>query len=505
MSFIAKQTRFLPFQGVKLQPNPLAEECGGLNAFCQVAEQQDTLAFQMHAFETDEQVTDGEFDSGTTLTNWTNTGWLELNANFIFNPFSTLAILQQNNVLAVNNFYRITIDYELVGISSINIAETNAGWSNATIFQNFTQNDPNKTIRTTFTLYREALATHLILTAIGNAATNGVARIYSISVIEIGTPSDYTIEALDLDGVVQGTIPTADISQVENVLIINSIWNKLSLTNGCFQFRVTSAYDIFNDTFADNLGWILINTTITGGVLTFNSASSGISYIDVLQVGTTYSITYDVVNFTSGSVRVQAGNTQGILRTGNGTFVETLTCTSWGRVLFGFTAGSDLDVDNVVVSKVNNIDGFSECFDLQDSHDCTKLLKWKNEENIMGFDYSTDYEHSIRLLARRTRARYPNEDKLVGLSSAGLKTLDYAELRKTRVVELWYAREWVFDAIAGAFMHDESIYDGIDYILKDPLEPEEINDGKEGYKYRGLMKAEIELDEKDQNLINRNE
>lgn len=502
MSFIGKQTAFPSYQGVKILPKQLAEDCGGLNAFCQPVEQADVLAFQMHAFESSEQVTDGVFQDVSDLNNWTNTGW-GLNPNFISNEFLTVSILQQNNVFTVNNFYRITIDYELVNVSQVLLGRTSTSYAGFVAIKAFVNSSPDKTIRTTFTVYWEADAPHLILAGFGNPASSGSARIHSISVIEIGAPTDYTIEAIDLDGVVQGTIPSADISQVERNIVINSLWSNMSLANGCYQLRITSAYDVFNDTLDDNLGWFLVRVTIAGGVMVYNDASSGLAYIDVLEIGATYSVQFDVVNYVSGSVTMQAGNTSGTLRNANGTYTETVTCTGWGRLLFGFASG-DLDIDNITASKVNNIDGYSECLNLKSSHACTKLLKWKNEENIMGFDFSNNFEHSMRILARFNGTSFPT-DRLTGLSSAGLKTNDYSELRKLRVVELWYAREWVHDSIAGAFVHDSSLFDGIDYTLDEDYEPEPPNDGKEGYKYRGLMKGTLELDKKDQNLINRNE
>ena len=504
MSFIAVQSRFLPYQGVKILPKPIAEDCGPLNAFCQIVEQNDALNFQFQAWETDELLTDGNFDELSVISVWILDIWRLFSNNYIsIGAQNQTAIAIQQSILTASSYYKIVIDYTLIGNCEMQINESPAGIADRSLVKLY--RNTSGTIRTTDTFYFVATTTNVILNGEVFAASSEI-RVHSISVVQIATPSNYTIHALDLDGATQGTLPAADISQIGQTLIVQSLWDSLSLAAGCYQLRVTSAYSIFEDTFATDQGWIFSNTSITIGSGVMSAILGGFAYIDVLEIGATYQISYDVVNYVKGTVKLQAGNTNGTGRVANGTYVETLECTGWGRLLFAFIAGApgvDLDIDNIVITKTGNIDGWSECFDLSASHDCSKLLKWSNDENIMDFDYTNNYQHSMRVKARFDGVRYPT-DRLNGLTSGGVSSVAYAALRKVKILDLDYAREWVHDAIAIAFMHDNSQVDSVEFGTEDDYEPETPNEGKAGYKYRGLIKGRLELSEKAQNLINRN-
>ncbi|PCJ57940.1 MAG: hypothetical protein COA65_08755 [Rhodospirillaceae bacterium] len=281
--------------------------------------------------------------------------------------------------------------------------------------------------------------------------------------------------------------------------------------------------NLFEDTFETDQGWTLFGGVTIAGAggptmrYTHAGAAGNAAFIDVLEVGTEYTVTYDILNYVSGTVRVRLGATDGITRSANGTFTETLTCTNVGRILFLFfpTAGAGvMDIDNVIVSKAVTagvaFDGQSECFDLQTSHDCSFLWVWSNDNRWGNFDYSvitggsiTNFEHKLRIICAFRGTKYPTE-RNIGEDSAGVKSVDYMSLRKTKLMDIDFAPDYIHDAIAAFFAHDTRTINGTSFVMDDEYEPSSPNESK--VLFKDLMNSTIEIQETTQaNLINRNE
>jgi len=163
-----------------------------------------------------------------------------------------------------------------------------------------------------------------------------------------------------------------------------------------------------------------------------------------------------------------------------------------------------------------HLDGESECYDLQTSHDCSVLLRWSNNESWGGFDYSTDidllggggvsldpFEHRLRIIAKFRGSKYPST-KIIGEDSAGGKTLDYSTMRKARILDVDFAPEYMHDAIAAFFEQDTRLINDESFTLLDEYEPSSPNDSRNIFK--DLMTSRSELEPTLQpNQINRNE
>ena len=109
---------------------------------------------------------------------------------------------------------------------------------------------------------------------------------------------------------------------------------------------------ITNGDFATTASWTAgANWSIAGGKATGAITNADLSQASVLVVGETYTIIYTVSDRTvggAGTVTVHAGATAGTGRTADGTYSETLACTT--NTTFKFTGtGFTGSVDNVYV------------------------------------------------------------------------------------------------------------------------------------------------------------
>jgi hypothetical protein len=114
---------------------------------------------------------------------------------------------------------------------------------------------------------------------------------------------------------------------------------------------------VVNGTFDTDTIWSRdTNWTIAGGVASANAAtvSQNIRQTIPLVIGKSYTVTYTISNYSSGSIKVYVGNgTNLTTRSANGTYTETVT-NAGNSVLYlipvtTFTG----DIDNVIVQQVN--------------------------------------------------------------------------------------------------------------------------------------------------------
>ena len=529
MPYLGVPTTYLPHQGVKFLGEGLNEECGNLNASCQIVEQTDPLAFQFLSWETADLLAGGNLDTIADFNSWVTTSSVIFNSTDklaeVSNGASAAGHLYQT-VFSAATAYKLVIDYELkvptTGQARIVFRQILvAPYTETIILEDILNSIGSK--RVTKTIYfisanpnQPIFSVHL--TRSGDVANK--VKLYSVHLVQIAQASSYTIAALNLAGVVQATLPASAITQTNQNIIVNGLWSEFGLADGCCQLRVTSAFNIFEENFSNGLSsfWQFDKE----GTFTFNAALAAMcavytgSYLtfaqvlNVFEVGATYTITYDVVNYTDGRVRVKCGTTNGTIRNANGTYTQTLVCNGNTTLRFDFipdAPGVHLCIDNITIKKGavgTDTDAMSECFDLATSHDCSKLIQWRNDEDIMNFVYLGNlFKHALRITSKWFGVKYPTE-RNIGLSSNGVKTMDYAALRKTRILDVHYAREWVHDALAVAFLHDEATIEGKEYIIEDDYEPTEPDNFVNG-KFYGLLKGRLEIQETEQNLINRNE
>jgi len=112
---------------------------------------------------------------------------------------------------------------------------------------------------------------------------------------------------------------------------------------------------VVNGGFDSNTIWSTgVGVTISSGAANFNTGSSGIELSQNIGIvaGYKYEVTYTILNYSSGSIRVNVGGiVYGSTKQANGTYTEYINATtSNGRIyLISYTGGFVGSIDNVVV------------------------------------------------------------------------------------------------------------------------------------------------------------
>ena len=155
-------------------------------------------------------------------------------------------------------------------------------------------------------------------------------------------------------------------------------------------------------------GW-----TISDGVAVASSATNGASIYQNagLVVGKTYEITYQVKDYTSGSVIARCGNAFGTARASNGFFTETVTCTTTSNIVIrSNAAGTTLAVDNVSVREMpvikwapHNLLTYSE--DPSSSLTSTNDASWTTSNTLTATAQSGNQTPYARVLQTFTQKR----------------------------------------------------------------------------------------------------
>lgn len=512
MSFIGKNTNYLDFGAVKINPFPKAVPCTTNNTFCQPTNQTDDIEFQFEVSESEDLTTAGVIGDST--------GWALFAIIGGASGFQSTAVvnnLTDKGILTINDFYKVTLtvaDYP-GGVLRV------GGGTGAAIFNQAISIRSNGTF-TAFFQYNEPAGDGDFIITADLEGQVGI-QVSGLSVTKISDISDYTVQIIDTeDSSVVDTVPTANLRLFENMMTVQFNWlNDLTVTNGCRAIRILNGTDIFQDNFTTDQGWVLGgDVTITGGVMNYDNGGlacppappsflCGATIDGIFTPGESYTITYTVSNIGTITLAVFCGDTPGTIRSTNGTFVETLICTNTSVLGFFFNGAAlnSVDIDNVTIKKENNIDGQSECYDLQTTHDCTLLFEWSNNESWGGFNYTTPsvgdaFVQRLRIESKFRGAKYPSQ-RNIGETSAGVKTMDYTSFRKARILDIHRAPDYIHDAIASMFMQDTRTVEDTSYVLVDEYEPSAPNDSR--VLWKDFMTARLELEQTDQTKqINRN-
>ena len=179
------------------------------------------------------------------------------------------------------------------------------------------------------------------------------------STVSVSTTLNDTSEVWDFDGT---DIMLAEDPEDEGFweegsnLVLNHSFEDLGselVTNG--DFSQIGSERITNGDFALNSNWNINDTfEITNGRLhcvsdgSFQYAGQG----SIFEVGKTYKLTFDIVDYTSGSIRIRpSGQSPFNTYNANGTYTEYITATD-ATLLIERNSACDLFVDNVSVKEV---------------------------------------------------------------------------------------------------------------------------------------------------------
>lgn len=512
MSFIGKVTSFLDFGAVKINPFPKPVPCTTNQTFCQPTEQFDDIAFQFEVSESVELITNGDFQPPTGANIWVFTGWTRFLTlgNFFAGQYAGVNSLSQKSILTSGDHYRVTLT-----VSNFSGGTLIVGGGTGSTIKNTVHTIRSNGTFTGYFLYFDPIGAGDFI--IQGSGTTGI-QVDDVSVIKVSGISDYDIEIINQEtGVVIDTVPVANMSLVENIITVDFKWqDDVTVTNGCRQIQIIDNTNLFEDDFSDNQGWTVeSNITFTGTIMLYTSVvfpkKAFIS--GVFVVGESYEFTMITSSMVGATVNIKCGETKGTVRSTNNTFVETLICTDSGTLTIEFLGplATTAGVDNLIIKQTNNIAGRSECYDLQDSHDCTLYFKWSNTESWGGFNYLATtgdadsgivpFEHRLRVEAKFRGTKYPS-NKLIGNNSAGTKSIDYSSFRKVNILDVHRAPDYIHDGLAAMFMQDNRTIEDVGYFLEEEYEASAPNDSVVIFK--DLMTSRSELQKtKQPNLINR--
>lgn len=201
------------------------------------------------------------------------------------------------------------------------------------------------------------------------------------------------------------------------------------------------------------------NVDVSDGDMTVtNSGVSAVTVLrkDVLCVGVEYTLTYTLTNMSVGdSFRFAAGSANGILRTADGSYTETITVTATNdqpqdlRFIFGLVGGLHaVFLSKFSIEAVTPIVTYTSVpFQLVDSDNCNGcsiLVEACGNGNQLNFGFDgSGFKPSIRLDGTLRGSGYPSTRTSYEYAT-GKRVVPYARLRKARSL-LFGAPEYVHD------------------------------------------------------------
>lgn len=145
------------------------------------------------------------------------------------------------------------------------------------------------------------------------------------------------------------------------------------------------------------------------------------------------------------------------------------------------------------------VDYESDCIVLKDSHPCTILLSWTNNENAYGFNYSDlSFVQYMRVEAKLWKAKHTDEKKEVFTDSAGNRTILYVRTSKEELLTVAEMPDYMHDALSVGRNHDTFTINGTGYVS------EETDYSPKWRNSSVLAPVELTVIKKAQNLVNSN-
>ena len=118
----------------------------------------------------------------------------------------------------------------------------------------------------------------------------------------------------------------------------------------------------------------------------------------------------------------------------------------------------------------------SDCLDLKETHECTKLIEYENTSNFDGIDYvggSPGPSFQLRIPAIFFEEQNPQEQEDAELSNGQIITLRQS-IQEKRLLEIGYLPPYMHRKIQKVLMHDSVLIDGDYWRKRDPYEPNPI-------------------------------
>jgi hypothetical protein len=448
---------------------------------------------------TNNVLTNGDFTSGGT--GWTVSGAWTYSFGWANSPGGGAGSIEQ--AIALTGFVEVTFGLEVNAGSMLLSSNLGLidfytfGGSKSVVFDATGMNNLN----------------FFFGTAAGGRIQNVIVRPIS---------SDVRVAALDSDGNFLDYI-TGPLTKTitDGFITFNIQWDPDDTDNGCYSLAVydpcqCSQFGFIGDDFDTPNQFVVSvggagNVDVSGGDMTVTN--SGVSAVTVLRqnvlcVGTEYTLTYTLTNMSVGdSFRFAAGTANGILRTADGTYTETITVTAANdnpqdlRFVFGFVGGLHAVVLNgFSIEAVTPIATYESVqFRLTDAADCancTVLVSacGNGDQFNFGFD-GTGFKPQIRLDGTLRGSGYPSTRTEYEYST-GKRVVPYARLRKARSL-LFGAPEYVHDFMQTLIAIDNVYINGALSYCEDSEYPTPSMDDNVDYSTVTMtFSAKTELTEK---------
>lgn len=396
---------------------------------------------------TNNVLTNGDFTSGGT--GWTVTGsWIYL-FGWARSPLSGGGNIQQ--AIALTGFVELTFGLE-VNVGSMVLS------SNLGIIDFYTFGGSKSVV---FDATGMTNINFFFGSAGGGALQNVIVRPIS---------SDVRVGVLNANDVFIDFIGSGITRTItDGFITFNIDWADIEPDLGCFKLAVydpcqCSQFGFIGDDFDTPNQFVVTvggdnNADVSGGDMTVtNSGVSAVTVVrrNVLCVGVAYEVTYTLTNMAVGDTfRLASGTANGILRTADGTYTETITVTATNdqpqdlRFVFGFVGGLHaVTLNGFSIEAVEPIITFESVqFQLTDTiscNNCTVLVEACGNGDQLNFGFEgSGFKPSIRIEGTLRGTGYPSTRTQYEFAT-GKRVVPYARLRKARSL-LFGAPEYVHD------------------------------------------------------------
>ena len=152
----------------------------------------------------------------------------------------------------------------------------------------------------------------------------------------------------------QGLVENVQI--ISSELVSNGNFSQIGteeVSNGNFSQEGSEL--VTNGDFATDSDWSKgTGWSIEDGVAKVDNTNTNyISQDGIVSDTKTYAITFTILNYISGSIRLRLGNTYGDYVSGNGTYTKYIQCTTSNKFrVYSSPSGANLSIDNVSVKEV---------------------------------------------------------------------------------------------------------------------------------------------------------
>lgn len=498
-------------------------ECVGRD-FCQMVEPADATKFEIAlGVSTDiELVQDGAFVNPCSISVWScGTDW-DIPSGSAINSGGGTAPISQDIGLLDDTLYR-TI-FTVVALAGGNLQVRFGGSVVFTVFL-----AGGAATYTFFHLTGTLANQEISFTTSGGGVT---AEIDNVGVKEMSTigfrikDQAGNVDYEEYDGTsVSYPITTSSSNTIVTnpIAMIQIDWTQV-VVGDCYTICIIdttleAANLIQNGGFDSGANWTITNIAglggwvITGGVADHNVNGAGPESDTIAQVLSSplvatkcYELTFDILNYMVGNLRVIANPSSTLLGTfnSNGSKSVDIDDSADTTITFDANRADDYEIDNVSLLVRNECKTpvfESECFKLETSFKCSEVFTATNDENAFGFDFvnpNFNFVQIFRHCSKLDQPNYPRDPKNTHVDSSGDRSILYSNVTKVTTLRMDRMPEYIHDAFSLFLEHDTFTIDTVEYVY------DEVEYNPDWERSSLVAGIDLEVIKDDQLLVNAN-